>query len=403
MSLFGDLSKYSCWDDRMINDTSFNRCGDNGRCLPNSKNLSQYICVCDPMYDLTTFCSKHYLQNDHYLAWFVIVAAVSFSLFTITFLLYVLELACDIKSVGVNYLKTSNGFAKISSIIFHVLKLISIIFLTMNINYRVADWELFHYLLHFIAIVAIVVQFLVAGINWIDILLLAKRLGDRNQVFNIIRKVIIVMLSIGVPVIFINAILSNLNIAYGITNKITAFGSLVVIIPGCLIIFIFGIICMIWLHKLQNKSQRIKQNQKRTVYMISVSVVFILNFSIMMLIQFNKVGEAYLLNLYVSSTLQIISQVLLWLAMENHTWHKGKCWQHYKFIWLNGEKVLETSSTQEKQTSSTHEKQSSVNKTSHECNTSSSVVVQISARHSDSLDDGVEMLENAKMLENVVH
>lgn len=329
MSIITDTSLYSCWNDRMINDTNFNTCGDHGKCVPNSKNSEEYLCKCDPSFEPTTNCTLNIYQMDDYYTHFGVYLGLSFIFFSIFMVLFVIELLFALTKQGIGKIKNTNNIVKVIYIFYYLFRIISLSMLAWNFSNKTTKLVAVETTFSYMASALIIADYLVSAINWLGLLLRARNLGTEKRKFKVMRICNIIAVSVGIPLIMICLPLSSLHIADPFTGVIALFAIIFIIIPASIVLLIFSSISFFWLKKMSEADR-----QKKSIIMVRYKTIFIFFASLVLLLYFVFLGASsilpsqlvgtILLKLDILLFVEILLSLFLWIFTHSTSWQKDK-------------------------------------------------------------------------------
>ena len=268
----------------------FNNTDSNSICFRNAKcefnKFAQYnVCTCPPYYDPISKCEKSIFEV--YEGKDLIYTSIGFIIYSIYFILFLLELIVDFRLGVRNVLMIS----KFSLLLFNITRIGHFSIWTYASIYGIFDsLSVIDTVLRNLAILFLgVLGYFLVCISWLNLLLKAKNLGQQTKKIKIFKIIIIITLCIISPIaiamnIAISIIYNNTDI--NIKSIISALelisniiGFIGIFVP-LIITFYLQIIIYIWLNKLNTdfKSKRVSKVRIKTRYLISmnISLIFIL-------------------------------------------------------------------------------------------------------------------------------
>lgn len=335
----------------MFNDSTFDLCAPLGRCLPNPRNVSQYICACAHYYDLTTHCKTTFFDSTEYYDAFVAYVPVALLLCLPIFVFCLLELITDIKYYGFQAtFQKRNGVPKLLCLIYYLIRIPSVGLLASSIADRVVDERIVaQYLMHLLAITLLASLYLLAAIKWLDCILRARNLGDEDVWLRRVKIVIYIFLAVGPLLFAIFSGLSTYGIAVKITGPLTTVFVLMMNVPVCLFATVLSIYCLWWIQRLPDPSRRIVLAKHRSICILIASVMLLINYGVAVPLPFNAVVGATIVKLFTSIFFETITQMMLFGILQEHAWaHDAECCTRYTLVWRYQMKKIGSSSSSTK-------------------------------------------------------
>lgn len=337
-----NIDQYSCWDAQMlnntVNETVFDRCGERGKCLPYTKKEGAYLCKCSLYYDPTTFCDKNIFEIDEHYIGFYAYMVISLTVFIVSFVFYICEFATDLKFNGIGFIKKTVSIVKMSAILYHVLKMTYLIMFSWGLLNQSTNAVAAQLVIHMLVINLLAMTFLLASINWMEMMLRTKNLGYTGSLFTIVRKIYIGIVCIGCPALTISSIFSKLSFYTTIFSNIVVYGGFVIIIPSCIINLVCASLTLNWL---SNNDTIQEKRRKRVIFktacLMIASIVLFVSFAILPFTSTRpgQFSDVILSELFSSLIYEYLVSLSLWLFSQNH----GLLFSsNYSKIWLLGKK-----------------------------------------------------------------
>ena len=306
----------------MSNDTHISACFGRGECIRN--NILNYsICQCDK-FDSYTFCEKSVYEL--YVGKGLWVFYSSIIIYTILFILFVLELTVDLfRNKGT---KSAPFIAKIILTIHCLLHIIDLgihAHEAKTNNFGSKSWQLGISLFHLLSTSIFVgIAYMVVCVAWLDLLLRARNFGIVDNSIRNIKLSTIIICSIIYPATLIfrtcEEIIESRSIVQ-IFNFAATLGTFISLYYCMILITVLVIKVFVWIKNMnQHDSKTIKRVKYRgKIILIFNAINISLSFVALGFITINgALAPILIIRLILNEVIVIIEVFLLFLFLENY-------------------------------------------------------------------------------------
>jgi hypothetical protein len=291
--------------------TNVSRCFDQTKCVYN-KQLGYNTCACDILYDPYQFCNKtifsSYKGGDLY------YVGIGMAFYSILFLLYLFEFSIDInrkKYTPVLYTK-----AVMMAFILVRLAYLSI-WIISSVN-ETASYKKYAFVIESIGSLMLVASNMLIIVSWLDLILMAKNIGNRAQKMKVIKRILFVGILGIIPVMIVAVVLSQVIKGLLILAQVSAVALMFLIISTIIISIICLVIIIKWINS--DKDSKIKNKMKRKSIWIITCLVCLIGLVFITIISFVALssGPQIYLGLEITKRIvEILMSTFMFFFLEN--------------------------------------------------------------------------------------
>lgn len=328
------------------NATNTTQCYGNGQ-------YTDGKCSCKFFYDSTSECEYSYYVTVSP-SFFEAYITVAFVLYAVNTILYVSESVIDFRRYGSSIIKKNGPLSKLSLLVSLVFDLVYLCVFTYGYIHTTTEYSYVAFMFQSLGAAILLMGHGMCVIRWFELLVKAEYFAGQPRYLVSIRKALIIVLWVIVPILVVTATALYLINNPALASVFDTVNTVMWVLGFCISLFIssgFIIKSLCWIDKIDITSERITQLIFRTKFLLVANIIVIFEFVYVIL------GEAVSPSFAVTFTAMMVVEnamsIVMFIFLQNYSFRGcTNPFVNYKKYWSESATISSNSESNSSKTKS---------------------------------------------------